>query len=154
MQLPINVDIEHITTLSLVQWCQTRKQPGINCDSIIIIYYTYIAHVVMLSCQYVQRVRQHSAESRGFSPGAPVSKLIGWVRINSQENDEENCKYRQLRIIQVGTSCNRPLKSPKGSELNNICVYLYVCMYMYIYVPLHPRGFLSFWAHKQAGLFF
>ena len=35
----------------------------------------------------MKRVRQHSAESRGFSPGVPVSsaqgKLTGWVRITS-----------------------------------------------------------------------
>ena len=33
-----------------------------------------------------KRVGQHSAESRGFSPGAPVSshrELTGWVRINT-----------------------------------------------------------------------
>ena len=35
---------------------------------------------------HVKRVSQHSAESRRFSPGAPVSshrKLTGWVRINT-----------------------------------------------------------------------
>ena len=35
---------------------------------------------------HMKRVSQHSAESRGFSPGAPVPptrKLTGWVRINT-----------------------------------------------------------------------
>ena len=36
---------------------------------------------------HVGRVRQHSAEGRGFSPGSLVSshreKLLEWVRINS-----------------------------------------------------------------------
>ncbi len=35
---------------------------------------------------HAKRVSQHSAESRGFSPGTPVSshkELTGWVRINT-----------------------------------------------------------------------
>ncbi len=35
---------------------------------------------------HVKRVSQHSAESRGFSPGAPVSSqgscMTGWVRVS------------------------------------------------------------------------
>ncbi len=43
---------------------------------------------------HVKRVSQHSAESRGFSPGTPVSshrKLTGWVRINTAREVNLNC---------------------------------------------------------------
>ena len=44
--------------------------------------------VTRIQCStHVKRVSQHSAESRGFSPGAPqfhpTGKLTGWVRINT-----------------------------------------------------------------------
>ncbi len=40
-----------------------------------------VLNVTRSQCStHVKRVSQHSAESRGFSPGAPpTGKLIGWV---------------------------------------------------------------------------
>ena len=39
---------------------------------------------------HVKRVCQYSAESRGFSPGTPVS-LTGWVRINTVRKVNVHC---------------------------------------------------------------
>ena len=44
------------------------------------------SNLVFKHWSYVVRVGQHSAESRGFSPGSPVSshrEVDGWVRINN-----------------------------------------------------------------------
>ena len=45
-----------------------------------------VLNVTRTQCSiHVKRVSQRSAESRGFSPGAPVpptGKLTGWVRIS------------------------------------------------------------------------
>jgi hypothetical protein len=52
----------------------------------------------------VKRVSQRSAESRGFSPGAPISfhmqgKLTGWVRINTVRDVIPHCcKNKQSRL--------------------------------------------------------
>ena len=46
-----------------------------------------VLNVTRTQCStHVKRVNQHSAESRGFSPGAPVSshKIVDrWIRINT-----------------------------------------------------------------------
>ena len=47
-----------------------------------------VLNVTRIECSTrVKRVSQHSAESRGLSPGAPqfhrTRKLSGWVRINA-----------------------------------------------------------------------
>ncbi len=52
-----------------------------------------LLNVTRTQCStHVKRVSQHSAESRGFSPGAPFPpELTGWVRINTAREVNLNC---------------------------------------------------------------
>ncbi len=51
-----------------------------------------VLNVTRTQCStHVKRVSQHSAESRGFSPGAPVSshrEVDRWVGINTEEKSQ------------------------------------------------------------------